>query len=65
MGFCLDREWQFWDGQLNAAYGALMELEAAAEEELKELGLGGAVAGGGAEGDAAGLDRVPGRGLRL
>ena len=38
MGFCLDREREFWDGRLNAAYGALMTLEAAAEAELKELG---------------------------
>ena len=38
MGFCLDRELEFWDGRLNAAYGALMQLEVAAEEELKQLG---------------------------
>jgi uncharacterized protein YecT (DUF1311 family) len=24
MGGCFDREWQFWDGELNEAYGALM-----------------------------------------
>jgi uncharacterized protein YecT (DUF1311 family) len=38
MGFCLDRERAYWDGRLNAAYGALMELEAAVERELAELG---------------------------
>ena len=38
MGFCLDREREFWDGRLNAAYGALMQLEVAAETEVEELG---------------------------
>lgn len=25
MGGCLDAEWQYWDGRLNAAYGTAME----------------------------------------
>ena len=38
MGFCLGREYELWDDRLNAAYGGLMELEKAAEAELKDLG---------------------------
>jgi uncharacterized protein YecT (DUF1311 family) len=38
MGFCLDREWKYWDGHLNTAYGTLMQLETGAEQELKDLG---------------------------
>ena len=38
MGFCLDREWQYWDEHLNVAYAVLMELEAGTEAELQGLG---------------------------
>jgi uncharacterized protein YecT (DUF1311 family) len=38
MGFCYGKELEFWDARLNAAYGTLMEIEATADAELKELG---------------------------
>jgi uncharacterized protein YecT (DUF1311 family) len=38
MSFCYDKELAFWDARLNAAYGALMEIEKAGDAELKELG---------------------------
>lgn len=38
MGFCLGRELEYWDGRLNAAYGALREIEAAADAGMRELG---------------------------
>jgi uncharacterized protein YecT (DUF1311 family) len=38
MGFCYGEEHGFWDARLNAAYGALMDVEEAADAELKELG---------------------------
>jgi uncharacterized protein YecT (DUF1311 family) len=38
MGFCFGAERDWWDARLNAAYGALMDMEKAAEAELKELG---------------------------
>lgn len=38
MGFCYGAERDWWDTRLNAAYGALMEMETAVEAELKALG---------------------------
>ena len=38
MGFCLGRELDYWDARLNAAYGALREVEARADAEMRELG---------------------------
>jgi uncharacterized protein YecT (DUF1311 family) len=38
MGFCYREEHAFWDARLNAAHGALMDIEEAADAELKELG---------------------------
>ena len=38
MGFCYGAEYDYWDARLNAAYGALMAMEKAAEAELGELG---------------------------
>jgi len=34
MGYCLDQELSFWDGQLNDAYGQLMQAMRAADEGL-------------------------------
>ncbi|MFZ3581311.1 lysozyme inhibitor LprI family protein [Loktanella sp. DJP18] len=38
MGACLDREFQFWDGALNAAYGDLMTLYKANDAEAEAGG---------------------------
>ncbi len=38
MGFCLRSEADFWDARLNAAYGALMQMETAVAAEQKRLG---------------------------
>ncbi len=38
MGFCYGAERNWWDARLNAAYGGLMEMEKAAEAELKSYG---------------------------
>ena len=38
MGACLGRELDWWDARLNAAYGRLMEIEKAADAEMKEIG---------------------------
>ena len=38
MGFCLNAEYEFWDGRLNTAYAALMALETEAEADLADLG---------------------------
>ena len=38
MGFCYGAERDWWDARLNAAYGALMEMETGVEAELKEMG---------------------------
>ncbi len=38
MGFCLNAEYEFWDGRLNAAYQKLMASEEEAAAELKDLG---------------------------
>ncbi len=35
---CLSYERDYWDARLNAAYGALMESEAATDAEMRELG---------------------------
>jgi uncharacterized protein YecT (DUF1311 family) len=37
MGFCLGEEYDYWDGRLNAAYGALMAMEEEVAAELEEL----------------------------
>ncbi len=38
MGFCINAEYEHWDGRLNTAYQALMALETATADELKTLG---------------------------
>lgn len=38
MSTCLGRELEYWDGRLNAAYGALREIEEAGDAEMAELG---------------------------
>ena len=38
MGFCLGLELDYWDARLNATYGALREVEARADAEMRELG---------------------------
>ncbi len=38
MGGCLDRELQYWDGALNAAYGALMDVYKASDAEAQAGG---------------------------
>jgi uncharacterized protein YecT (DUF1311 family) len=38
MGFCLSQEWEWWDGRLNAAYGALMARHEAMDAEMTEIG---------------------------
>ena len=65
MGFCLEREWRFWDGRLNAAYGALMQLEAAAEEELRSWGSAAPSPAAALKAMQRAWIAVPGRGLRL
>jgi uncharacterized protein YecT (DUF1311 family) len=39
MGFCLSREWEWWDARLNVAYAALMELHAAGDARARAEGL--------------------------
>ncbi|MGR3494243.1 lysozyme inhibitor LprI family protein [Citreimonas sp.] len=39
MGFCFDREWQYWDAALNAAYGTLRDQRAAIDAENADLGV--------------------------
>lgn len=38
MGFCLGYERDYWDERLNAAYGHLMEIEKAVDDEMTKLG---------------------------
>jgi uncharacterized protein YecT (DUF1311 family) len=38
MGFCYGAERDWWDGRLNVAYGALMQMETTVEAELEEYG---------------------------
>ena len=40
MGFCIQSELAFWDTRLNAAYGALMDIEEAQDSEMRDLGAG-------------------------
>jgi uncharacterized protein YecT (DUF1311 family) len=37
MGFCLSQEWEWWDGRLNAAYGALVARHEATDAEMSEM----------------------------
>lgn len=37
MGFCVSREWEWWDARLNAAYGALMARHRATDAEMAEM----------------------------
>jgi uncharacterized protein YecT (DUF1311 family) len=46
MGFCLSREWEWWDARLNAAYGALMATHVAGDAEMKAEGARGAAVAG-------------------
>jgi uncharacterized protein YecT (DUF1311 family) len=39
MGFCLSREWEWWDARLNAAYAALREIHVAGDAQVKAEGL--------------------------
>jgi uncharacterized protein YecT (DUF1311 family) len=39
MGFCVSREWEYWDARLNEAYRALMAAHVADDEEMREAGI--------------------------
>jgi uncharacterized protein YecT (DUF1311 family) len=39
MGFCLSQEWEWWDGRLNAAYGALRERHQANDAQSEADGF--------------------------
>lgn len=41
MGGCLDREWEYWDGRLNAAYQRAMAQAKAIDAEIAGLGATG------------------------
>lgn len=38
MGFCLDREWQYWDARLNASYRVIRDKARLRDVETKEIG---------------------------
>lgn len=38
MGYCLDQEWQYWDGRLNRAYGDLMKRHKADDADMASMG---------------------------
>lgn len=38
MGFCLSREWEWWEGRLEAAYAALLARHEAGDAEMTEIG---------------------------
>ena len=65
MGYCLDAEWQWWDARLNQVYAGVMKQDKATDAEMAGTDATVPPPGREPEGDAARLDSVPRRRLRI